>query len=104
MDPQLTVVCDESQYKRRERHDSVETLTAHWRLSSRTRHHGPDSVVMSDQEPVEQGDINFIFDTIELWRMIDVRAPASPHDPARIRLKATFAARAWLTPPISGCS
>ena len=49
--------------------------------------------------------ISASFDTIELWHMIGVRAPASPHDPARIRRKTTFAARAWLTPPISNsCS
>ena len=54
---------------------------------------------MPDQELVEHVPLHF--DTIEFWHMIGVRAPASPHDRARIRRKTTSAARAWLTPPIS---
>ena len=57
-------------------------------------------VAMSDQEPVEQGDISFNFDIIKFWLMISVWALALPHE-----LDAKmFAARAWLTPPIRGCS
>ena len=57
-------------------------------------------VAMSDQEPVEQGDISFNFDIIKFWLMISVRALALPH-----KLDAKmFAARAWLTLPIRGCS
>ena len=58
-------------------------------------------VVMSDQEPVEQGDISFNFNIIKLWHMISVWALALPHDPARIRRETMFAARVWLRPPIS---
>ena len=46
-----------------------------------------------------QVNISFTFD-IDLWHMIGVRAPASPHGLARIRRKTTLCAR-WLTPPIS---
>ena len=49
-DPQLTAVYAESPDEKRECHDSIETLTAHWKLCSRLT-----SVVMSDQELVEQG-------------------------------------------------
>ena len=34
-----------------------------------------------------------LFDTIELWHMISVRAPASPHDLVLLRRRTTFAVR-----------
>ena len=74
-------LCAESQYKRRQRHDPVETLLAH----SVECYIINQTVVMSNQVPVEQGDISFNFNIIKLWHMISVRAPALPHDPARRR-------------------
>ena len=37
-----------------------------------------------------QVNVSFTFDTIDLWHMIGVRAPASPHGLARIRRKTTL--------------
>ena len=45
-------LCAESQYKRRQCHDPLETIL-------------PMNQVISDQVPIEQGDIDH-FDTIEL--------------------------------------
>ena len=97
VDMQLTVVCAESQNKRRERHDSVETLMpTQLNVTSWTK-----LVVMSNQEPVQQDDISFNFNNIHLWYMISVRAPALPHDPARNGRETMFGVRAWPTPPIN---
>ena len=75
---QLTVVCAESQTGGV---NSVETLMpTQSNVISWTKF-----VVMSNQEPVEQGDISFNFNIIKLWHMISVRAPALPHDPAQRR-------------------
>ena len=66
---QLTVVCAENQHKKRERHDSVKALMpTQSNATSWTKF-----MVMSDQKPVEQGDISFNF-TSSTWYMISVRA------------------------------
>ena len=93
VDPQLTAVYAESPDDRRERHDSIETLAAHWETLQLNVTLWARLLGMSDQELVEQGIVSFIFYTIELWHMIGVRAPASPHDPARIRRKTTSTTR-----------
>ena len=55
---------------------------------------------MSDQEPVEQGDISFNFNITKLWHMISVRAPASPHDPVQCAHREV-APKASTTPYLS---